>query len=96
MQIRFNRENKLSVEGTENKFKIYPNPIGDMVSIQSIDIEEQISELLILDPMGKIINQTKDINSTNFNIPASNFKAGVYFLIIRTKQGCYIQKFVKS
>lgn len=63
---------------------VSPNPTADEFIVSS---QEAISEIIILDIMGKIIYQTKPNNSSSITLPVSNYSKGVYFINITTETG---------
>jgi hypothetical protein len=84
------------VESAVNLFDIYPNPVGDVLTIQSKNHEQIITELVLVNAMGKVVSKTEKVNATNHRLRTANMKAGIYFLMVRTEQGTYMQKLVKE
>ncbi len=63
---------------------VSPNPTADEFIVSS---QEAITEIIILDIMGKIIYQTKPNNSSSITLSVSNYSKGVYFINITTETG---------
>ena len=68
---------------------LYPNPTSDRLTINS---EDQILGIKIIDVAGKIILETKDAPSS---IDISQFINGVYFVLIETEKGTVTKRFIK-
>jgi hypothetical protein len=85
------------VESAVNQFDIYPNPVGgDVLTIQSKNRELNITELVLVNAMGKVVSKTEKVNATNHSLRTASMKPGIYFLMVRTEQGTYMQKIVKE
>lgn len=72
----------------KNNFALYPNPVSDMLNVQSNLIIEEIS---VLD-----INGRKVKNSVSNSISVSNLESGVYLIEVKSKEGIGTSKFVKN
>jgi PKD repeat protein len=84
------------VESAVNLFDIYPNPVGDVLTIQSKNHEQIITELVLVNAMGKVVSKTEKVYATNHSLRTASMKPGIYFLMVRTEQGTYMQKIVKE
>lgn len=73
-----------------SKFKISPNPTNSVLTIQ---IQEKINSINIIDFLGRKTNITNFENNT---IDVSNLQNGVYFLEIATENGSQVQKIIKN
>jgi hypothetical protein len=83
------KENPLSIEENknENQIVIYPNPIKDIININSKTTH--ISEVHIKDFQGRIVLK----KSTDLNyIDISNLNGGIYFLKIKTSKNISVVK----
>lgn len=79
-----------SVQTTINTINIYPNPITDVLFIDS---KENINKIEIFDIFGRQIQNYKVVNSSiNFN----DKNAGLYFLKIYSDSGLIIKKVIKK
>lgn len=73
-----------------NKTLIYPNPASDIVNLKSDDPMKYVS----------VFNQTgqrvfyRELSSSFYNLNTSNFKSGVYFILIKTDEGSVTKKIV--
>jgi len=89
--INFRIEERLSGIGNETtkKLSIYPNPVKDLLNIQT---SEQIKQADILDLYGRRILCTQNSG----NIVVDHLKSGVYFLRVETESGTKTIKFIKK
>jgi len=71
----------------EHKISIYPNPVKDLLYIQS---DVLILDMSVYDAIGNLVYSKSDMN-TNNSIQLNNLTSGVYFLYVSTiyKQGIY-------
>jgi len=76
-------------EGKITDFAIYPNPVKELLSIQT---SESIKQVQILDTSGRIMQNALNSNS----LQVTNLKAGVYFLRVETYSGIRTVKFIKE
>src|SRR5690606_36563256 len=67
-----------------HQIKIYPNPIKDLLHIDS-DFRIQDSELILTSILGKKIYQAV-ISGQEIEIDLSHLKAGIYFLTIQNRE----------
>jgi hypothetical protein len=68
---------------------IYPNPVKDIVHIQSSATIEQVA---IYDMSGRMLRQVQMTN----DIPVQDLARGVYVIKIETKKGIEVRKIVKE
>lgn len=61
-------------------FAIYPNPATDQLTIETQD--ENITSVLVVDVVGKVLYSEENLSSTNKNIDISTFSEGIYFVNI--------------
>ncbi len=82
--------NSTGVNGLEytNSINIYPNPAFDKLNIEFTDNINKIEELTLYDMLGQAVYSIdgKNINTTNFVIDLSEYKSGIYYLNIKTKE----------
>ena len=91
--IKVTYEGVLSIpdEFFKNNFSIYPNPVGDILNIESKN-GIQIDEVRITDLTGKIVkSQQKDTV-----INTSDLSAGVYLIDLKTEKGRATSKIIKK
>ncbi|HIP31912.1 MAG TPA: T9SS type A sorting domain-containing protein [Crocinitomicaceae bacterium] len=68
---------------------VAPNPASDYLSVKTFNL--QSPSIKILDVLGNIVfSKTKELSSSNINI--SNFKNGVYFVVIESSNSSPITK----
>ncbi len=70
--------------------QLYPNPASNMVTIQTD--KEPISSVKITDILGKIVVIQTNIDAVSTKISVSNYKRGIYFVEIKTKNKKTITK----
>lgn len=68
----------------------YPNPMVDRISLR---MNEQVSDVTVLDQMGKTIYFQKQ-PSRNQNISLPNLKSGAYYLRFKTVRGDFQKKVI--
>lgn len=73
-----------------NNFSIYPNPVKDILHIQSNDLTT-ITAVKIYDILGKLIQET-----TASTIPVSGLAKGLYIVKVTTENGEISKKFIKE
>lgn len=83
-----------NTEISENSFKVYPNPVNDLATIQTPFQSGTIVELSLVDLTGKTkMTSTTDISSSGeMNFDVSSYTSGLYFLRIRKGNDVYISK----
>lgn len=70
-------EESLSLEDLEKfKFKIYPNPVKDVLNLSTSGTIENIE---IYNVVGQLVDK-RELNTTNAHINISNLNSGIYFV----------------
>ena len=69
---------------TTATIKLYPNPAGKQLNIESSDI---ISAVTMSDDMGRAVSQASEINSRSYEMNTSGMSAGIYFVRIYGTSG---------
>ena len=78
-----------------NHIRIWPNPATDIVNIQTENIS--VDEITILSPDYKVVKHFSDIKVKGINkLNINDLSSGLYFISLKTKEGNYIQKFIKK
>jgi len=85
-----NMTTSIDLVTTKDIINIYPNPTSFQLTI---DIDEKIETVLVLDITGKTVQSFIPINKT---IDVSNLIEGIYFLQVQTKKGISNSKFIKQ
>ena len=95
-ELNFSRERILKSQAKNlnesNNFKIYPNPIVDVVNI---DFETDITKISVFNLLGQGII-TKSFNSNKATIDVSSLHAGTYIIKVVSDQQIKIRKIVKQ
>ncbi len=76
------------------KFKVYPNPVKDHVTINP-DKNTKTYSIRITNLLGKVVSEKNNI-SGNFRLDLSSYANGVYFLITYINQNTFITKLIKT
>ena len=79
------------VEENEVAFNIYPNPVENVLFIET---EMNVEEVSIYTVTGTLIYKEVDFNSNTIDV--SEFNGGVYIMKIRTENGETVKRFVKK
>ena len=81
-----------SIENTElnNELSIYPNPVTSQLTI---DTEEKIGSVTILNTTGRIV---KTVTNASKTVDVSNLMPGVYFVQVHTENGLVSKKVLKK
>ena len=75
-----------------NVFKLFPNPTNEKLILS---FNEPISgNLNIIDLSGKILIEQNFYKEKTLEINVSNFKKGIYLVLIKTNQELYSQKVI--
>ncbi len=79
-----------------NQVLIYPNPAKNILTIDTQNIS--IENCIILNTLGQTVyNSANEINANHkIQLNISNLRAGVYFVKVRSSNGFYNAKFIKS
>jgi Secretion system C-terminal sorting domain len=77
-------------EEAGNAIKLYPNPAGDILNIET---DALFSEIIIRDMAGK---QMLKFSENRKNINVSHLASGMYLITFKNKGNSYIRKFVKN
>jgi hypothetical protein len=75
--------------------KIFPNPVSDMVNIQSLSAGEKIIGYEITDAAGKMVMR-ENVNAATTNISIKHLSAGVYTIKISLRGKLETMKVVKN
>ena len=86
--------NFVSTEGVEEleaSFNIYPNPVSDMLFIET---EVEVEEVVVYDVYGRQQSMVNGQQSTVIDV--SNLNSGVYFVKVVTSEGEAVKRFIKK
>lgn len=67
----------------ESKFKFYPNPSSNKISIES---SQTINEVKIFNSLGSLVLQMDNLNLKDFELNLHTLKSGQYYLLINDKE----------
>ncbi|AUC13900.1 hypothetical protein BTO06_01460 [Tenacibaculum sp. SZ-18] len=71
-------------------FKLYPNPVTDVLRIES---QEVVHKVKIYNTLGKEVLFKNSFDEETINV--SNLSQGIYFMIIETETGKGVRRFIK-
>lgn len=78
-------------ENVDKNAKIYPNPTQGELNVSCAGMQE----ITVFMPNGQTIEKI-NVNNDNYTLNMSDYKSGVYYLRITTKNGTSIQKVFKD
>ena len=78
----------------ESLFRIYPNPVCDILNIESFAYPHQQVTVEIMDVSGKVV-YTRMVEKGRLSIDLSNLTGGLYFLKLSNAKYIFIEKIVK-
>ena len=83
-----------AIEEQTSSFNIYPNPVNDMLYIET---ETEIEEVSIFDVYGRNQNlRSSETQNLSISVDVANLNSGVYFVRIKTENGEVVKRFVKE
>ena len=72
-------------ENINLNYKLYPNPVNDVLRIENPS--QTITEIRVLDILGKIIYENKEVHQTpNISIDFSDVRKGIYVVELVNNQ----------
>jgi hypothetical protein len=78
----------------ESSFSIYPNPVKNILNIQSELLNEKFN-VQITDINGRTIKVLNSYDS-NLSVDMSDLQNGIYFVSINTNKGKFVKKIIKQ
>ncbi len=86
-------ENDIEIE---NIFVVYPNPVNDVLVIESTGFNETVHTIYVYDQLGKLVTSF-EVSPGKFkkSIPVTGFDNGVYNIVITNGERTFNKKFVK-
>ncbi len=92
MELKKGTITGLQVMKESDNIKVYPNPVNDVLNIQSAD---KVVSLNIYDLTGRnVFTDNKSNYLDSFQVPVKNLKTGVYFIQLQTASGMHTRKIV--
>lgn len=96
--VAFSGEGPVSSDEFElNNVKIYPNPVSDILNIESLDISLEGANVQLFDVSGRLV---REINlhgySENYQIDMSNLTSGVYVVKAHVDSHVLTRKIIKK
>jgi len=87
----------LSVDDIEKQgFKCYPNPTHSFITlILPMESNTEV-HYSIYNNVGQVLEQKSVVGVTQLDVDLSNYKAGIYFIGLKTENNNYIQRIIKK
>ena len=86
--------NITGIEETNLNCNIYPNPVKDILYIET---ETEIEEVMVYDVYGRVQNlRNSETQKLRNSIDISNLKSGIYFVKINTEKGNIVKRIIKD
>ena len=90
-------EDEDGIEELTSSLLLYPNPVNDRLYIETLTLTlTQTLSIEIYDIYGRLQNYKTTRLQDNLVIDVSNFKSGVYFVMIKTNDGVVTRRIVKQ
>jgi len=83
-----------TIENKESEIIIYPNPVKDILKIQTKKESNEVIYFSVFDPLGKLI-LSKQLSETTTNVDLTNLHDGLYFVKIKTGEKKQLVKIIK-
>ncbi len=78
-------------EPQNRSIKIFPNPVNDLLQIQS---EVAIDEISLWSALGVVQFQARDVNDHQISVPTNHLPEGMYWVGISTRSGYVVRKVI--
>ncbi len=88
-------EDEDGIEELTSSLLLYPNPVNDRLYIETLTLTQTLS-IEIYDIYGRLQDYKTTRLQDNLVIDVSNFKSGVYFVMIKTNDGVVTRRIVKQ
>ena len=72
-------------ENNDQKLNVYPNPFSDKAIIDISSINEQVEHLIIINPLGQIVQNITVNGKKQIELNRENLAAGLYHFILSTE-----------
>ena len=74
--------------------KVYPNPASDVLNIDLSNSPAAVAKLRLVDIGGSLFWQRKEVKEKQLSVNVSNYKTGIYLLLIDSFKGRRIKKII--
>jgi len=75
----------------QDRVLVYPNPANSRIYVNS---KENINTLSIYNSSGLLIHNSANLKETKLIINSNNYKPGLYFVLIKTKDNIFVNKII--
>jgi hypothetical protein len=83
------------IEAVINPITVHPNPANDVVTIEGLNKQMNITSVAITNMEGKVVRNI-DVTSPTMNVNLNGFDNGVYFVVVNHAGGTETIKFIKQ
>jgi Zn-dependent metalloprotease len=73
---------------------IYPNPAHDYLTVALDNLPSQAQSIRLIDLTGRVVDQTKSIDSNYWRINLANQASGIYFVEVQLREGRMVKKVI--
>jgi hypothetical protein len=81
-----------SEEALQEKIQVYPNPVDEILTIESKSVS--IEQIELFDGVGQRLLLMPNLSNQKYNIPSADYPSGIYHLTIQTANGWLRKKVV--
>ena len=92
---RLNYDALATAEFKKPAFTVYPNPVSNLLTIDTHDLNSANATITLTDVLGKQVYSAQH-NAAALQIDMSVYNSGVYFIKVEAKGKLFIQKVVKN
>lgn len=87
--VNFVRNSTVGINEADysNFLAVYPNPAKSELNIKMSDAKSPMSQIVILDIMGREVMSMNELNTHNQKMNVSSLSTGIYFVNIKTANG---------
>ncbi|MEI8274264.1 MAG: T9SS type A sorting domain-containing protein, partial [Paludibacter sp.] len=75
--------------------KISPNPVKDILILESINTDSPFTSVEVMDIMGKSVKTTLITNSSESKLDLSDCMTGIYYVLVKYKDKTEAHKIIK-
>jgi len=76
-----------------SSYNLYPNPVGNQLTINNIG---DVNKIEVYNIIGKMVKSVDNLSTNGVTIVTSNLTSGVYFVTFHNESGVQTTKFVKN
>jgi CHRD domain/Secretion system C-terminal sorting domain len=77
------------------RLSLYPNPVSDLLTLQSDDLNTETLQIRIINPLGQVVKQMETTGNIQQKIDLSGQMSGVYQMVLVGRNWSATERFVK-